>query len=77
MHKLDSLCQLSANFCAALMAFSGGHMRHSEFGMFQQRASEILLVVDAISKLSEWLASAQVRYNFLLWFYKNKFIRAN
>jgi hypothetical protein len=59
MNKFDGLCQLIANFCAALLAFSTGKMRQSEVGIFQQKAQELLLVAEALLRLSEWLQNIQ------------------
>ena len=44
LNKLDNLSQLTATFCGAFIAHAGGNLRSSEMGIFQQKASEMMIV---------------------------------
>lgn len=53
--QLESISTLSSNFNATLLAMSSGQLRVSEIGIFQQRASEIMLACDMLGKLADWI----------------------
>jgi hypothetical protein len=59
LNKIDNLSQITASFCGAFLAFAGGNLRSSEFSVFQKRATEMPVVLDAISALGEWLSNIQ------------------
>lgn len=44
LNKLDNLSQLTATFCGAFLAYAGGNLRMSEMGIFQQKATEMMIV---------------------------------
>ena len=44
LNKLDNLSQLTATFCGAFLAYAGGNLRTSEMGIFQQKATEMMIV---------------------------------